>query len=222
MTDVRIPLFPLHVVLFPGASLPLHVFEPRYRTMMADVLGPENAPHPEPAFGIACIREGYEVGAHAETHEIGCFAAVESIRRNPDGTMNLLIRGTSRFRISARPPDDPYPRAEVEPLEEPLGPATGEAIHIALAALDRYVGVVARLSNREARTAALPDDPVDASYKAAALLAVPVQVLQELLESPTASDRLARAAAIARREAGLLETIGPPAAQPRIDARSLN
>src|SRR5918995_734800 len=86
------PLFPLHVVLFPGAPLPLHVFEPRYREMMADILG-DAEPGPESTFGVVCIREGYEVGAPAETHDVGCLATIEKVVRNPDGTMELLVRG---------------------------------------------------------------------------------------------------------------------------------
>lgn len=218
-----IPLFPLHVVLFPGVHLPLHVFEPRYRAMMAEVLGPDDAPRPDASFGVACIREGFEVGARAETHTVGCLGAVEWVRRHPDGTMDLLVRGARRFRIISRPDDDPYPRAEVEFLAEQRGPRPEEALRLARSAIDRYRGVVARLSGQtqdEHKT--LADDPVAASFAAAAELQIETPRLQELLEAPNASDRLARVAAIARAEAALLDTVGPPVGRPTLDPSTLN
>src|SRR6266542_2037735 len=118
MPCMPIPLFPLHVVLFPGAALPLHVFEPRYRTMMSEILESAADPEVRPSFGVVCIREGYEVGAPAETHDVGCIASIEEIDRNADGTMNMIVRGTERFHIDERPADDPYPRAEVTVLKE--------------------------------------------------------------------------------------------------------
>ena len=217
-----IPLFPLHVVLFPGAALPLHVFELRYRRMMADVLGPEDSPNPDPAFGVACIREGYEVGDRAETHDVGCLGVVELVRRSPDGTMDLVVRGSSRFRIMGRPPDDPYPRADIGALDEPVGPRPEEARRLAVAALNRYLSVVARYTSAELPGLELPEEPVAASYSAAGLLGVDLGVRQTLLEATSASERLARVAAVARSEATLLETVGPPVPRPRIEGSSLN
>jgi Lon protease-like protein len=220
--EVQISLFPLHVVLFPGAALPLHVFEPRYREMMTEVLGTDAAPNPEPGFGVVCIRAGYEVGAPAETHEVGCLASVEQAVRHPDGTMDLVVRGTERFRIDERPPDDPYPRASVSIIQEKPGRAADRAVQLAHAALDRYLAVVARFADMEPPELSLPADPVAASFAASALLAVDLPVLQELVEAKTASERLASVARIARSEAHILETIGPPAPRPGIDRATLN
>ncbi len=216
-----IPLFPLHTVLFPGAALPLHVFEPRYRTMMTDVLG-DAYPGPESTFGVVCIREGYEVGTHAETHDVGCVAAIEQVVRNPDGTMELLVRGTQRFRVAERPSDDPYPRADVKLLQDTPGRATDRAMQIARVALERYLTVVARLAEKEPPEVLLPHDPVEASFIASGLLAVDLPHVQGLLEARTAAERLAEVARIARSEAHLLETVGPPVGRPGIDRASLN
>lgn len=216
-----IPLFPLHVVLFPGASLPLHVFEPRYRAMMDDVLG-ETDPGPESTFGVVCIREGYEVGAPAETHDVGCLATIEEVVRNSDGTMELLVRGTQRFRLTERLPDDPYPRAIVSFLQEKPGRAAERAMQLAQVALERYLTVVARLAKREPPEVLLPRDPLEASFAASMLLAVDLPHVQGLLESPTAAERLVEVARIARSEAHLLETVGPPVGRPGIDRASLN
>lgn len=219
---MRIPLFPLNVVLFPGGPLPLHVFEPRYRAMMADVLGPEEAPSSEPGFGVACIREGLEVGVHAETHDVGCFAVVEQVRRHPDGTMDLLARGTFRFRITRRPPDDPYPRADLERLDETPGPAPEEALRLARSALDRYRSAIGRATRTAIPGLEVPDDPIAASYAAAGSLAIELSRRQELLEAPNASDRLARIAAMAGSEATLLDTVGPPVQRPQLHGQTLN
>jgi len=205
MAGVRIPLFPLHVVLFPSAALPLHVFEQRYRTMMVDVLAA-----PEPAFGVVGIREGYEVGARAETHDVGCLAIVEHSERHADGTTDLLVRGSNRFRIEVRPDDDPYPQADVVVLDEPEGPRASEAMRLARAALERYAIVVAQTARHAPVPIALSDDPVAASYEAASALAVDLPLLQQLIEAASAAERLARVASIARAEASLLDVIGAP------------
>lgn len=222
-----VPLFPLHATLFPGAVLPLRVFEPRYRAMMAELLGDPPSVHPsastEPGpFGVARIREGVEVGGRAETEIVGCLALVRFVRRHPDGSLDLLASGTRRFRIAARLEDDPYPRAEVTLLEEPAGPRADEARRLAESALERYRAVLAGIRGEEPTPAELPDDPVAASYAVAASLALDPKDAQTLLEVPSAARRLVFAAQLARQEAALLETIGPPVAGPRTDAVSPN
>lgn len=190
--------------------------------MMTEVLGTDKAPNPEPRFGVVCIRAGYEVGAPAETHDVGCLASVEEAVRHKDGTMDLIVRGTQRFRIDERPPDDPYPRASVTVLDEKPGRAPDRAVQLARAALDRYLAVIARFADKETPELTLPSDPVAASFAASALLVVDLPVLQELAEAKTASERLTSVAKIARSEAHILETVGPPAARPGIDRASLN
>lgn len=229
---VEIALFPLNTVLLPGTPLPLRVFEPRYRAMMSDLLGdvvpgsPEGPPlrtgADAPSFGVARIREGPEVGGRAETHDIGVMASIEWVRAQPDGTMELLSRGTRRFRIEQRLADDPYPRAEVTFLDEPLGSSPVDALRFAAAAMTRYCRAVARLLRSEPEDPTLPSDPVVASYALAAGLSVEPNVLQALLEAPTATDRLVRAATIARAEANLIAVVGPPARRPTIESTSLN
>jgi Lon protease-like protein len=209
------------VVLFPGAPLPLRVFEPRYRAMVADLTGTGRA---RPVFGVARIRAGLEVGGPAETEAVGCLAALRSLRHLPDGSLALACEGTRRVRILARLPDAPYPRARVEPLDEEPGPAPEPALAAARAALSRYLAAAAMRAGARPPTAGdeLPEDPVAASYAAARLLAVDPRDAQRLLEAPTATDRLALAAALARREAALLEAVGPPAPAPTTDAAPRN
>lgn len=229
----EIALFPLNTVLLPGTSLPLRVFEERYRTMMADLLGddipapPGGAPDRTredgpPLFGVARIREGLEVGGRAQTHDVGTLAAVEWVQRNPDGTMELLTRGTLRFRIHERPDDAPYPRAIVEFIDEPPGDDAEDALAFARRAFDRYIRSVAQLLRTEPEELELPEDPVHASYALAGAMTLEQNVVQALLEARTATERLVRAARIARHEANLLTVIGPPARQPTMRSSSLN
>ena len=228
----EIPLFPLNTVLLPGALLPLRVFEPRYRALMSDLLGdeipespggpPPHAAGEAPSFGVARIREGLEVGGRADTHGVGVLASIDWVRGQADGTIELLSRGTRRFRIDRRLDDDPYPRATVTFLDEPLGPDPEQALRFARSALARYTRAVALLLRSEPERTTLPDDPVIASYAFVAALSIEPNVMQSLLEAPSATDRLARAAAIARAEANLLTTVGPPARRPTIEATSLN
>lgn len=113
-----LPLFPLSAVLFPGMRLPLHIFEERYRTLVADLLA-----MPEPRrFGVIAIRKGREVGADAVTslHEIGCIAQLRQVTPDADGKYDLQTVGTDRFRLLRieRPGKTPYFRAEIEILAD--------------------------------------------------------------------------------------------------------
>lgn len=110
---MELRLFPLHTVLFPRMILPLQVFEPRYRTLVAECLK-ESAP-----FGVVLIQAGVEVGGAAIPHAMGCTAQIRAIEAAPDGQLMLTTAGLRRFRILALFDDRPYLRAEVEyPVDE--------------------------------------------------------------------------------------------------------
>jgi len=109
----RLPMFPLSTVLFPGELLPLHVFEPRYRALVADCL--EHEPH---EFGVVLIARGSEVGGGDVRTDTGTVARIEALSRSHDGRYALLAQGTSRLRVEEWLEDDPYPQANVSPLED--------------------------------------------------------------------------------------------------------
>ena len=113
----RLPLFPLGTVLFPGLVLPLHIFEPRYRRLVRDLLG---GPSPM-RFGVIAIREGRETGVRGVSalHEVGCVAAVKEITELDEGRYDLLTVGTQRFRLGARGRCPTY--RDVELLGDPSG-----------------------------------------------------------------------------------------------------
>ncbi len=92
---MEIPLFPLHAVLVPGAPLPLHVFEPRYRALVTDCLA-AGAP-----FGVVCISAGREVGAGSVSFAaVGTLAEIREVSRYPDGRFDIVTIGTTRFRLT--------------------------------------------------------------------------------------------------------------------------
>jgi uncharacterized protein len=105
------PMFPLGMALLPGAVLPLHVFEPRYRQMVHDMLADEVD---APEFGVVMIERGREVGGGDTRTRVGTVARVVDIRALPDGRYALVAVGGERLRVNAWLPDDPYPLADVD------------------------------------------------------------------------------------------------------------
>jgi uncharacterized protein len=129
----HIPLFPLGVPLFPGMVLPLHVFEPRYRRLVRDLMAlPEDSD--DRFFGVVAIRQGWEVEkiAPAEAlYDVGCTARLQTIRPQADGGFRIVTVGGERFRLLdvVVGNDPPYLQAEVEWLaeEEAAEDAAGDA-----------------------------------------------------------------------------------------------
>lgn len=102
-----IPMFPLGSVVFPHQSLPLHIFEERYRSLVRDCLAGDRT------FGVVLIERGSEVGSGDARFEIGCTAGIVRADELPDGRWALHTSGLNPLRIVEWLPDDPYPRAEV-------------------------------------------------------------------------------------------------------------
>jgi Lon protease-like protein len=114
MSDL-LPLFPLpNVVLFPNVFLPLHIFEPRYRAMMADALTSDRL------IGMVLLRPGWErdYEGRPPVYPVGCSGVITHVEQMPDGRYNLVLRGLDRFRIVEENDDLTYRRAIVEPVPE--------------------------------------------------------------------------------------------------------
>lgn len=107
-------MFPLGVVHFPGVSLPLRVFEPRYRQLTADCLQGAGE------FGVVLIERGSEVGGGDVRTDVGTMTSIVDAGMDPSGTIHLTTVGTRRIRVVRWLDDDPYPRAEVEDLPPPV------------------------------------------------------------------------------------------------------
>jgi Lon protease-like protein len=103
------PMFPLGSVLLPGAVLPLHVFEPRYRQLVQDCLE-----SPEHEFGVVLIERGHEVGGGDQRSAVGTVARMVQVAEMDDGRFAVVCIGTRRIRVLAWLPDDPYPLADVD------------------------------------------------------------------------------------------------------------
>ncbi len=91
--ELRIPLFPLHTVLYPGGPLPLRVFEPRYLDMVSTCLRHNTG------LGVCLIRSGNETGPAATTYEIGTLSIITYWHMRHDGLLGVTVRGQQRFRI---------------------------------------------------------------------------------------------------------------------------
>jgi Lon protease-like protein len=122
MSTLSIPIFPLHAVLFPGGTLPLRIFEPRYLEMISDCMKQNKG------FGVCLIREGSEVGKAANTHDIGTLSEISYFNQQPDGLLGITAMGVQRFKIlSTEIKTNQLTIAEVELLEnEPSSPLPEE------------------------------------------------------------------------------------------------
>jgi Lon protease-like protein len=211
----RLPLFPLGTVLYPGLLLPLHIFEERYRQLVADLTGGRTGEQPEedtPAFGVIAIRQGREVGADGirELHDVGTTAAIRRVEALPDGRFDLVTTGARRFRLLKLDVDAaPYLVGEVEFLdEETAADADADADVLARSVAAHYLAYRDQLLSLQGQAprvrGLLPADPLVLSYLVAAAMVLDRQDKQDLLESPDATARLRAELALLRRERVML------------------
>jgi Lon protease-like protein len=194
----RVPLFPLNVVVFPGMPLPLHIFEPRYQTMVRHCL--EGDHH----FGVCLIRSGEEVGETAEPHAIGTLCEIVAASPLEEGRVALLTLGRQRFRVHELFRDQPYLEARIETLEEePVGDL-GSLVPEMQEAVRRQARLLMALRGEEEREIRCPDDPVRLSYLAGSLLQAPLTVRQDVLEMQQVGPRLRRELDLLAAETAIL------------------
>jgi Lon protease-like protein len=170
-TAESFPLFPLGIVLLPGEVVPLHIFEERYKLMIGECLEEESE------FGIVWL-------ADDGLKEVGCAAEImQVLERFDDGRLNILVRGTSPFRLERRIGDLPYPAGDVALLEDEAS-ADDETLEHARAS---YADLV------EEVTDARPDPEALAelgAYGMAATLEIAPGAKQALLELRSEPARL--------------------------------
>ncbi|HWB65560.1 MAG TPA: LON peptidase substrate-binding domain-containing protein [Mycobacteriales bacterium] len=196
-----LPLFPLGTVLLPGAPLSLHVFEERYRRLMADLLA---EPRPQQRFGVVLIREGHEVGADRvrATYDVGCVAHIHQATPAADGTYAVTAVGTARFQVRAVDRRAAYLRAAVDWLPEETGDSEQP-----FAAVSRLFAAYRELLGAAIDPVELPADPRLLSYLVAATVLADPPDRQQFLAAPDAGARLAAEAAWLHREVGLLRRL---------------
>src|SRR6266545_4392189 len=135
---MRLPVFPLSVVLFPGTPMPLHIFEPRYRQMLDDCLAGDRR------FGIT--PPGHAGGA-PDPGMVGCIAEVRVNQQLPDGRSNIVVLGGDRFVVTELVDEPvPYPVATVRTFEElPVTLPSDELVIKLREAFTRYAALVREL-----------------------------------------------------------------------------
>jgi Lon protease-like protein len=189
----RLPIFPLNAVVFPGVTVPLHVFEDRYRALVHHLL--TIAEKPDRLFGIVAIREGYEVGTHGvqSVHRVGCVVQMTSVEPYPDGRFDIEVVGRRRLRMDGLDTSGAYLVGDVETVEEPpdtSAAAMAEATRTR-ETFEEYRRRLSDLRGDEVLDGTLPRDPMYLSYSLAATCLLTLQERQSLLESPSAIERLA-------------------------------
>jgi Lon protease-like protein len=167
------PMFPLGSVLLPGALLPLHVFEPRYRDMVRDCLRSDG----EPEFGQVLITRGREAGGGDDRAMVGTVARVLHVDALDENRYALVAVGTRRIRINTWLPDDPYPLADVDdwPDVDPDLPGLDALVAASHARVRAAIALAARLDDVGSHVddeAEISNDPLVATYHLATLAPV--------------------------------------------------
>jgi Lon protease-like protein len=181
-------MFPLGTVLFPGGILPLHIFEPRYRTMMDDCLGAEGA------FGVVLISRGSEVGGDDQRVGVGTEARIEEASRFPDGRWAVIASGTRRIVVESWLPDDPYPLAIVRTVPPASHGVDLDALDRAATAVRRARGLLSELGQvpawHDSPPPAAVDDPEAPIWELCASAPLGPLDRQRLLEIGDATERV--------------------------------
>jgi hypothetical protein len=190
-----LPIFPLpNVVLFPNVFLPLHIFEPRYREMVADALTADRM------IGMVLLRPGWDrdYEGRPPIFPIGCSGVMTHVDRLTDGRYNIVLRGLERFRILSEDHERSYRRAEIQPLHEHMLDSGERDVMrrcrakleslLAPAASELHLGSGRRMADSKIPTAMSDEDLVNAL---AQYLDLEPLEKQALLEQPSLRHRAA-------------------------------
>jgi Lon protease-like protein len=187
MSDL-LPLFPLpNVVLFPNVFLPLHIFEPRYRDMVASALSADRL------IGMVLLRPGWEhdYEGRPAIYAIGCSGVITHAERLPDGRYNIVLRGVERIRILSEDHSLSFRRAQVEPLAEgALSASDRTDIRTSRAKLESLLAPAAEKAGADPRMPSAMSDE-DLINALAQYLGLEPLEKQALLEQPCLRSRAA-------------------------------
>lgn len=208
--DEPIPLFPLHTVLLPGVHLPLHVFEPRYRQLVAELI---SGKLPGREFGVIAIRDALvnDVERRSQLHDVGCIAVLREARSVDGGRFDIVTTGARRFRLHELVVDAaPYLLGTVEWLPNTAAPDAADTpaellAAAARAAHERYCE--SAWADGDWSAPAADVDLAALGYLLAADCLLPLADRQALLAETDPLSRLRLVARLLNREAGFLAAL---------------
>lgn len=182
MTEMRVPIFPLRSVLFPGGALPLRIFEPRYLDMISNCMKDGSR------FGVCLIREGQETGEAAEPCDVGTLVDITYFNMRDDGLLGVTIQGVQRFELlGTEVQENQLILGDIRLLEPEPGQALPEKYRF-MAVMLR--SIIDQLGYPYVRLPEAYDDATWVSCRLSELLPIPAQRKQEFLQMNTPLDRL--------------------------------
>ena len=186
----ELPVFPLPLVLFPGMPMPLHIFEPRYRTMLADIRAGNNL------FGLSYFDSDSSDKDFPPAGHIGCVAEVTETQALPDGRSNVLAVGVIRYQV-----DEYVERGDsylvvrahyFEDDEEDEAALAASALEVA-ATFMRVANAIRVINDERGNLPDISDtEPQKLSFLVAAAMEIEVETKQQLLELRSTFERLSR------------------------------
>jgi uncharacterized protein len=184
------PMFPLNTVLFPGISVPLHVFEDRYRALVHQLLRVEDPA--ERLFGSVAIREGFEVGERGgqSVHRIGCLLQLTDVDAHADGTFDIVAVGRGRLRLESLETSGPYLAGHVAVLDDEEEDVDPRVVERARGTFERYRTLLSELRGEGVLEGSLPRDGTYLSWTLSATALLTLRDRQSLLEAESAAIRL--------------------------------
>ncbi len=212
---IELPLFPLNLVLFPGMVLPLHIFEPRYRRMIADCQEQERP------FGIVLVKPDSQP-LQEEPYPVGTMAEIRDLNRLEDGRFLLMAVGLQRFRILSQHRQKPYLSGIVETFEDMAEPADAlmASAKQAQSLFSTYLEMLLKAANETEHNISsyLPNPPEALSHFIAYFLDIQDEQKQHWLELTSTTQRLQEEITILRREVPFMRQM---LSQPKDDERSM-
>jgi Lon protease-like protein len=201
-----LPMFPLNAVLFPGVSVPLTIFEDRYRAMVHHLLRMEDPA--QRVFGSVGIREGYEIGDHGaqSLYRVGCRVQLTEVEGHADGTFDVVAVGLERIQLDRLDTSGHFPVGHVTERPDPEADVPEAILERARITFTAYRAALADIRS-DPYSGALPRDPTYLSWTLAAVAPLPMPERQALLEAEDAGERLVMVTDLLRAELRAMNVI---------------
>jgi Lon protease-like protein len=199
-------MFPLNAVIFPGVSVPLTVFEDRYRALVHHLLRVEDPT--QRLFGSVGIREGYEVGDHGSQSlfRVGCRVQLTEVESHADGTFSIVAVGLDRIQLERLDTTGMFPVGQVVDRPEVGGFVDADLVERARETFTAYRAALAEI-RADPYTGNLPQDASYLSWTLAACAPLPLHERQALLEAEDAGHRLQMVTDLLRTELRAMQVL---------------